>query len=72
MHTLLAALAADLRDRGGLDLSRCFVRGRFVFPPPPLSGRASPDAAEPPGSWQFYTALILLRPLVSALSRRLK
>jgi hypothetical protein len=50
LASVLHALAEDLRERGGLDLSECFIDGTFV--------------AKVRSSWQWQTALVFRSPHV--------
>ena len=69
---ILTALAADLRDRGKLDLSECFVDATFVgakkggFAWAPLSGERVQS------SWQLSTAMVFLSPSTWPVLRQLK
>ena len=57
---VLQALAEDLRDRGRIDLSECFIDGTFV--PAKKGGFASVklSGARARRSWQLQTALVFL------------
>jgi hypothetical protein len=59
---LLRALAQDLKERGGIDVSECFIDGTFAGAKKggPASGRRS--AARGPRSWRSQTALVFLSP----------
>jgi transposase len=69
---ILRALAEDLRDRGKLDLSECFIdatfvgakKGGFVLDPRGV-GRAR-------NSWPWQTAVVFLSPLTWPVLRQLK
>ena len=69
---ILAALATDLRDRGKLDLTECFVDATFVgakkggFAWAPLSGERVQS------SWQLSTAMVFLSPSTWPVLRQLK
>jgi len=43
---ILVALATDLRDRGGLDLSECFIDGTFVIAKKGAQGWERPSGAK--------------------------
>jgi len=62
LERVLRALAADLAERGGLDVSEAFIDGAFAGAKKgaPASGR--PNAARGPRSWQWQTALVFLSP----------
>lgn len=69
---LLEALATDLYERGGLDLSECFIDGTFV-----IAKKGGPTSARPSGakarkSWQLQTALAFLSPFTLRVLRRMK
>ena len=59
---LLRAIAQDLRDRGGLDLTESFIDGSFSGAKKggPASGK--PRKARGPRSWQSQTALAFHSP----------
>ena len=72
IEKILLALAAHLKDAGGLDLTECFVDGTFV---PAKKGGASsgkPSGARAPRSWALQTALVFLSPCGQRALRRLK
>lgn len=64
LERVLAALARDLKERGGLDLSECFIDGTFVVAKKGASGWARPSGAKVRRSWQWQTALVFLSPLI--------
>lgn len=69
---VLLALALDLRDRGGLDLSESFIDGMFV-PAKKGGGRwEKPSGAKAQRSWQLQTAMVFLSPSVRRVLRRMK
>ena len=59
---VLRALAEDLKERGGLDLSECFIDAMFA--PAKKGGRVSarPSGAKAASSWQLQTARVFLSP----------
>lgn len=69
---ILRALARDLRDRGRLDLTECFVdatfvgakRGGFVWAPP--------NGERVPNSWRSQTAMVFLSRSTWPVLRQLK
>ena len=72
IEKILLALAAHLKDAGGLDLTECFVDGTFV---PAKKGGAwsgKPSGARAPRSWALQTALVFLSPCVQKALRRRK
>ena len=72
IEKVLLALAAHLKEAGGLDLKECFVDGTFV--PAKKGGAASgkPSAAKAPRSWALQTAMVFLSPCAQPVLRRLK
>jgi transposase len=69
---LLRALAADLEQRGGLDLEETFIDGTFA---PAKKGGAKwdlPVGAKARRSWPLQTALVFLSPSVRQALRRTK
>ena len=69
---ILIALATDLRDRGELDLSECFVDGTFVIAKKGAQGWEKPSGAKVRSSWQWQTALVFLSLYPLAVLRRMK
>ena len=59
---VLRALAEDLKDRGGLDLSECFVDGTFVGAKKGEGRWERPSGAKARSSWRWQTALVFLSP----------
>ena len=72
IEKVLLALAAHLKEAGGLDLKECFVDGTFV--PAKKGGSASgkPSAAKAPRSWALQTAMVFLSPCGQKALRQLK
>jgi len=72
LEQLLHALAHDLKERGGLDLSECFIAGTFA--PAKKGGLpwARPSEGKGPRSWQWQTALVFLSPSAQPVLRRMK
>ena len=68
----LEALATDLRERGGLDLSECFIDGTFVVAKKGAQGWERPSGARVRSSWRWQTALVCLSPSTRRLLRRMK
>jgi hypothetical protein len=65
MDRILVALAADLKERGDLDLSECFIDGTFVVAKKGALGWERPSGAKVRRSWQWQTALVFLSPYAS-------
>jgi transposase len=72
IEKILVALAAHLKEAGGLDLKECFVDGTFV--PAKKGGSASekPSVARGPRSWALQTAMVFLSPCGQKTLRLLK
>jgi transposase len=72
LERLLHALAQDLKERGGLDLTECFIDGTFA--PAKKGGLpwARPSGAKGPRSWQWQTALVFLSPYAQPVLHRMK
>ena len=67
---ILTALAEDLRDRGGIDLSEGFIDGTFAPAKKGALAWARPNAAKAPKSWALQTLKVFLSPSTrSALAR---
>jgi transposase len=71
-ESLLQALARDLKDRGALDLTECFIDGTFVIAKKGAQGWEKPSGARVQRSWQWQTALVFLSPYPLAVLRRMR
>jgi len=60
LDEILRALAEDLRDRGGLDLSECFIDGTFVGAKKGEDQWERPSGARARSSWRWQIALVFL------------
>jgi len=69
---ILHALAVDLRDRGKLDLSECFIDASFVGAKKAGFAWALPSGARGPNSWQLRTAMVFLSPSTWPVLRQLR
>src|SRR5262245_48427698 len=69
---LLQALANDLRVRGALDLSACFIDGISVVAPTGGAGWERPSGARGHRSWPLPTNLGFLAPSMLRLVRRMQ
>ena len=69
---VLHALARDLYERGGIDISEAFIDGTFAGAKKgaPASGRRS--AGRGPRSWQLQTALVFLSPVGLPVLRHMR
>ena len=72
MDTILRTLAQDLKERGDLDLSECFIDGTFVVAKKGGQGWERPSGAKVRRSWQWQTALVFLSPYASQVLARMK
>jgi transposase len=72
LRAILEALAADLKERGQLDLSECFIDGTFVVAKKGAQEWETPSAARVASSWQWQMALVFLSPYTQRLLRRMK
>jgi transposase len=68
----LEALAEDLRSRGKLDLSECFIDGTFVVAKKGGSAWERPSGPKVRRSWWWQTALVFLSPYTLHLLLRMK
>jgi transposase len=62
LECVLRALADDLRERGGLDVSECFIDGTFIAAKKGGGRSERPSGARVRSSWQWQTALVFLSP----------
>ena len=62
LSRVLEALAEDLKERGGLDLSECFIDGTFVVAKKGGGRWERPSGARVQSSWRLQTALVFLSP----------
>jgi transposase len=69
LERILEALANDLKERGDLDLSECFIDGTFVAAKKGGTRWERPSGAKVRSSWQWQTALVFLSPCVPSRLR---
>jgi transposase len=72
---ILEALARDLKERGKLDVSECFIDGAFVVAKKGADAWERPSGAKVRNSWrdgQWQTVLVFLSPLVPSWPLRLR
>jgi transposase len=62
LRSVLEALAEDLRVRGKLDLSECFIDATFAGAKKGDSMWAAPGVVKGAKSWQWQTAMVFLSP----------
>lgn len=72
MERILQELAHDLKERGDLDLSECFIDGTFVVAKKGGQGWERPSGAKVRRSWQWQTALVFLSPYASQVLALMK
>lgn len=72
LEQVLLAVAQDLKDRGGLDLTEAFVDGSFAPAKKGGSAWERLNAARAPRSWQLQTAMVFLSPYAQTVLARLK
>ena len=72
LDAVLLALARDLEERGGLDLSECFIDGTFAGAKGGAPSSGPLGAGRGPRSWPLQTALVFLSPSGSRVLRRMK
>jgi transposase len=72
LRKVLEALAEDLRTRGELDLSECFIDATFIVAKKGGSEWERPSGAKVRSSWRWQTALVFLSPSTRRLLRRMK
>ncbi len=59
---ILEALTKDLNERGGLDLSECFIDGTFVVAQKGEGRWERPSGVKVRSSWRLQMALVFLSP----------
>jgi transposase len=72
LEQVLLAVAQDLKDRGGLDLSEAFVDGSFAPAKKGGSAWERLSVERAPRSWQLQTAMVFLSPYAQSVLARLK
>lgn len=69
MEAVLRGLARDLHERGGLDLSECFIDGSFAAAKKGASKSAKPSGARVSKSWQLEMLMVFRSPFTRRLLR---
>ena len=69
---VLRALVQDVKERGGLDLTECFIDGSFVIAKKGVLEWEKPSGAKVQSSWQWQMALVFLSPYPLEVLRRMK
>jgi transposase len=72
LERLLHALAEDLHERGGIDLSEAFIDGTFAGAKKGGAASEKPSAGRGPRSWQLQTALVFLSQPASQVLHRMR
>ena len=70
--TILKTLAADMMERGKLDLREGFIDGTFVVAKKGGSEWERPSGAKVRRSWQWQTALVFLSPYTARVLHHMK
>jgi len=71
-ETILRKLVEDVKERGGLDLTECFIDGTFVIAKKGAQGWEKPSGARVQSSWQWQMALVFLSPYPLEVLHRMK
>ena len=69
---ILTALAQDLKERGGIDLSEGFIDGTFAPAKKGAMVWAKPKRVKEPKLWALQTLLVFLSPLTHPMLTRMK
>ena len=69
---ILRTLVEDVKERGDLDLTECFIDGTFVMAKKGAQGWEKPSGARAQSSWQWQMALVFLSPYPLEVLRRMK
>lgn len=72
LRQVLEALAEDLKRRGDLDVSECFIDGTLVVAKKGAAEWERPSGAKVRASWRWQTALVFLSPSTRRLLRRMR
>lgn len=71
-ETLLRKLVQDVKERGDLDLTECFIDGTFVMAKKGAQEWEKPSGARVQSSWQWQMALVFLSPYPLEVLRRMR
>jgi len=71
-ETILKQLVQDVKERGELDLTECFIDGTFVMAKKGAQGWEKPSGARVQSSWQWQMALVFLSPYPLEVLRRMR
>ncbi len=72
LDRILEALAEDLYERGGIDITEAFIDGTFAGAKKGASPSARPSAGRAQRSWRSQTALVFLSPPGLRVLRRMR
>jgi transposase len=72
LRNVLEALAEDLRVRGEIDLSECFIDGTFIVAKKGAQKWERLSGAKARSSWQWQTLLVFHSPSTRRVLRRMK
>jgi transposase len=72
LEKILQTLARDLKERGELDLSECFIDGFFVVAKKGAGPWERPNAAKVRRSWRWQTVMVFLSPFTLKVLRQMK
>ncbi len=72
LRTVLEALARDLEERGGIDLSECFIDGSFSAAKKGAAKSEKPSGARARSSWLLQTLLVFHSPCTRLLLLHMK
>jgi transposase len=72
LERILVALATDLQERGGIDVSECFVDGTFVGAKKGAEAWERPSGARVRSSWQWQTVMVFQSPYAQRVLARMK
>ena len=72
LKRILHALAEDLYQRGGIDITECFIDGTFAGAKKGAAASGRRSVGRGPRSWQLRTALVLLSPQALPVLRHMR
>lgn len=72
LEAIFRELARDLKERGGIDVTECFIDGSFAGAKKGGSAWEKQSAGKGPRSWPLQTALVFLSEFGSTVLRRMK
>jgi transposase len=72
LERILRALVEDVKERGDLDLTECFIDGSFVIAKKGAKEWVRPSGAKVRSSWQWQTALVFLSPYPRSVLHRMR